>query len=345
MQLKEQLERIPGLACPSSDRLSGVLRKLAQPTIIQGNKKGTSTHEFCIDDRMNGLMLDIVKRLGVIETDILDYDNTCIETLKFDSAFTYKKFRGYQPGVSFMGKIPVYVEGRNGNTPASFKMGDALRNNLDLLAERNIKVKMFRSDAAAYQHEVIELMSDRNIEFFIRVVKNNALNEELPVLKNWTQEDGYELSEMEHIPFINDYKETNPKRYRLVAKRALNEDGKYIYHSILTSNRSMTMREVVEFYNQRGAIEKNFDEMKNHFNWNSLPFSLMNQNVVFMIVQAIGRTIFQYVLKKFSSQVDYLDESMFLKAFTMSFIVLSSFWTAKGKLKLFTTKNYSLKFD
>ena len=39
-------------------------------------------------------------------------------TEKYDARSTYKKSEGYQPGVVSIGKNIVYIEDRNGNSPA-----------------------------------------------------------------------------------------------------------------------------------------------------------------------------------------------------------------------------------
>ncbi len=48
-----------------------------------------------------------------------------------------------------------------------------------------------------------------------------------------------------------------------------------------------TERDIITFYNERGASEKNFDIQNNDFGWSHLPFSFMAENMVFMMVTAI----------------------------------------------------------
>jgi hypothetical protein len=55
-----------------------------------------------------------------------------------------------------------------------------------------------------------------------------------------------------------------------------------VYRGILTNDYESTSEEVLRFYNQRGASENIFDVMNNDFCWNRLPFSFMNQNLIFM---------------------------------------------------------------
>lgn len=53
-------------------------------------------------------------------------------------------------------------------------------------------------------------------------------------------------------------------------------EGEYTYCCIITNDYGSTDEEIVEFYNQRGAKERIFDDLDNGFGWNRLPRSFMN---------------------------------------------------------------------
>jgi hypothetical protein len=341
--LKSHLDNIPDLANPSPDRISGIFRSLASPLTIT-NSNNDVEHEFSIHKPLNSLMVDIAKRLKTINSQTLDYDNVIIETEKYDSCWTYKKTKGYQPGVAFIGKTPVYIEARNGNSPAVYKMKDTLKRCLQLLTEKKIPIKHFRSDSAAYQNDVIKVMEKYKIQFFIRASNSSRLKENTQRIRKWTKVNSkgfdFELGEMNFIPFLNH--SYNPKMYRAVVKRVWT-NGKYHYYTILTNNKSMSAMQVLDFYNQRGAIERNFDDLKNNFNWSRIPFSFLNENLVFLIVSAIASIIYQYVINKFSKKVDFVKRTFRLKNFIFHFITIGSIWK-NGKLKLFTNKNYEKIF-
>jgi hypothetical protein len=90
------------------------------------------------------------------------------------------------------------------------------------------------------------------------------------------------------IPFTNFLAERN---YRLVIMREktgdpqldLFEGEKFNYRCILTNDHLSTEKEVIEYYNQRGASEKTFDIQNNDFGWNHLPTSNMNSNTASML--------------------------------------------------------------
>ena len=88
------------------------------------------------------------------------------------------------------------------------------------------------------------------------------------------------------------------KSYRLVVQRTPLKDkhGReqtdmfgviYTYRCILTNNWMSTEKDIITFYNERGASEKNFDIQNNDFGWSHLPFSFMAENMVFMMVTAM----------------------------------------------------------
>ena len=61
------------------------------------------------------------------------------------------------------------------------------------------------------------------------------------------------------------------------------EDGGediYVYRAILTNEWDMDEEAAIDFYNQRGAKEKLFDQMDNDFGWHYLPKGLLKENTV-----------------------------------------------------------------
>ena len=61
----------------------------------------------------------------------------------------------------------------------------------------------------------------------------------------------------------------------------------YTYRCILTNNWMSTEKDIIAFYDERGASEKNFDIQNNDFGWSHLLFSFMAGNMVFMMVTNI----------------------------------------------------------
>jgi len=330
---------------PSHDRIGGIFKAFATKTkMLRARKQSKVRHQFNIHKPLNSLMIDIALKLNLLKKNkpyVLDYDNTIIDALKHDSTKTYKWSYGYQPGVSFIGKIPVYIEGRNGNSNAETLMCDTLKRCFDLLDRKGIKISKFRSDAAAFQYNVIELMEQRSVKFYIRLVKNHNFIEKVKnEIKSWNKivinNCSLEIGTGVYASWR--LKNVFKKEYRMVVVRRLKQ-GKYDYNAIITNDLKMTPKQVLCFYNQRGAIERNFDTLKNDFNWRRLPFSFLNENTVFMIISAMASIIYEYLIINFSKKVDFVKRKYRLKNFIYHFIICSVIFRGE-QLEMFTERDY-----
>jgi len=143
------------------------------------------------------------------------------------------------------------------------------------------------------------------------------------------------------------------KEYRYVVSREANKTGQvdvfqednFIYRAIITNDEIMTDLQVIQFYNQRGASEKIFDEINNDFGWKQLPFSFLEENTVYMLIMAICRNFFLYILEVFSQKLSFIAKTNRLKRFIFRFVILPYKWVKKSEetiLKLYTNKPYQL---
>nr|WP_296095002.1 hypothetical protein [uncultured Alloprevotella sp.] len=94
----------------------------------------------------------------------------------------------------------------------------------------------------------------------------------------------------------------------------------YTYRCILTNNWMSTEKDIITFYNERGASEKNFDIQNNDFGWAHLPFSFMAENMVFMMVTAMLKNFYLYLVGHISDKVKPLKKTSRLKAFILHFV-------------------------
>ena len=96
-------------------------------------------------------------------------------------------------------------------------------------------------------------------------------------------------------------------------------------------------------YNARGGSERILDVMNNDFGWSHLPCSFLNENTAFMILTAIMKNIFNYIVEKFSKVFNGIKATMRMKRFTFRFISVAGKWVYSGRqwiLKLYTDRNY-----
>ena len=104
-----------------------------------------------------------------------------------------------------------------------------------------------------------------------------------------------------------------------------------------------TEKDIITFYNERGASEKNFDIQNNDFGWSHLPFSFMAENMVFMMVTAMLKNFYLYLVRHISEKVKPLKKTSRLKAFILHFVSVPARWVRTGRhnvLNLYTNKTY-----
>ena len=115
--------------------------------------------------------------------------------------------------------------------------------------------------------------------------------------------------------------------YRLVIQRQKRMDGEldlwegeYTYNCILTNDHKSSEREIVEFYNLRGGKERIFDDMNNGFGWNRLPKSFMGENTVFLLLTALIRNFYKFIMARLDVKRFGLKATSRIKAFVFKFI-------------------------
>ena len=351
--LRENFNDSNHLKFCSPDTISVISDELSDYTWIYTTQSGTE-HEINTNKRLNSLLSGIVKHCELIKSkadNIMDYDNVILPNDKCDSKRTYKHVDGYQPGVAFINRLPVYIEGRNGNSPAKYRMAKTLEDAFNNVS--GIKVKYFRSDCAAYQKSVIDVLeAQEGLEFFIRVMSSPDLQMEIAdQVDSWEMveinEQEMEVATIDYCPFSGE------KSYHVIVHRKKREDGQtdlfsnscYDYYGIITNNQTMDAEEVVEFYNHRASIEPNFAYLNNDFNWAHLPFSWLDLNTVFMILSAISFVLFEYIKKIYSQKLSFVKQSMRLKSFILRFIAVPVKWVTSARqtfLRIYSQKDYDL---
>jgi hypothetical protein len=145
--LREPLHRTRGLSVCSPDTLLRGVKQLACGSEQLTHPTSGVTHTITINEPLNELMLKALRTTGQLSNErsyILDYDIRVIATEKWDAARTYKKCTGYQPGIASIGGMPVYIEGRSGNSQASFAQDETLTRMFERLSANNVSIDRFR---------------------------------------------------------------------------------------------------------------------------------------------------------------------------------------------------------
>ena len=350
--LNEHIGFHPALSLPSADTSLRVMQELKITDTIVDN--GNVTHSFNHHEKLNDLLQKLAIRTKTVDgnaKNILDFDNVILENEKYDATYTYKKTTGYQPALASIGRQVVFIEGRGGNTPAAYKMDETLKKCFAALEANNIHIEHFRSDSAAYQQLVVEVVEKNCTHFYIRIDDSQNLRDAIKDIpeSDWKtitiNNKKVDVADTPFQPF------GAKKTYRAVVQRRKRKNGQYdiftqspyAYYAIMTSNEETeaTAEWVTEFYNSRGDSERNFDILNNDFNCNQLPFSFLDANMVYMFAAAISFTLFEWIKNIFFSKGVIENTTMRCKKFLFDFMILPARWIKTGRqwvYKIFTTR-------
>jgi hypothetical protein len=345
--LKDHFGYNPFFKLCSPDTLLTRLKSLQVANLTCKTPRGVMEHDYNNNELLGKLNIKVLKSLGVFAKNevILDYDNTIVFTEKSDCKMSYKKKYGYQPGVCFAnGKDVVFIENRNGNCNAKSFQNETLQRMFDLLSEQNVISKyIFRADAASHQFEVFKTLELNECTFFIGA-KNSYVEKRFSTVEKWHKfKEGNEdvwIGETTYTPFLKHYKSgQESKQYRLLVKRTPNRNGQvhlitgdaYEYRAIITNDFEKDLHQAVKFYNQRGAVEKQFDVLKNDFGWSNLPFSHLAENCVFMYFTAMFRNLYDTIIQTFSKRYKNVRATDRMKRFIFTFITKPAVWVKKSR--------------
>lgn len=350
VHLCKSLLMLPGVKAPSADTVLRDLKRHATATTLKAGKTGIE-HQTNTNEVLNKLMIKqllLLKLLSTKEKHDFDYDNQVIPTEKYDAERSYKKCNAYQPGIATIGRHIVYLENRNGNSPAVNEQASTLRKCYEALKAEGIEIKRSRMDCASYQKDVIEVVLEFSDLFYIRAQRCDAMANQIKAATSWQKvrigTKQYEIASIQYTPFKGE------TAYRVVVSREPQPQGDLLteshfsYRGIITNDEAMTDFEVLQYYNQRGGQENIFDEMNNDYGWTKMPFSFLNENTVFLIVMAMCRSFYLYFLEKYSKATTFVKNTFRLKRFRFRFINVAAKWIKKSDqhvLKLFTDKDYS----
>lgn len=99
---------------------------------------------------------------------------------------------------------------------------------------------------------------------------------------------------------------------------------------------SFSEKAIIEYYNKRGASERNFDCLNNDFGWAHLPFSFLNENTVFLIATAILKNFYLYFLGVLRGRAEGVDCGTRIKRFVRRFVNVPAKWTRSGRMDVLT---------
>jgi len=358
VHLRNTLEEIPGNNVPSADTLLKGIKQLAVENTEVTTPNSEKVYQFNINERMNILNIKSLLLTEQLEKGgcyDFDYDNQIISHEKYDAKKTYKMTTGYFPGVATIGDKIVYVENRDGNANVKTGQDKTLERAYALLKEHEITVNRSRMDAGSYSKAIIEVVSANSKLFYIRANKCADLCDRIREIPkaDWQNIEinykEYKVASLVFTQFLED------RHYRLVVmgekSNERQEDIFYgdncIYRCILTNDWKSSEKEIIEYYNQRGSSEKTFDIQNNDFGWGHLPCSDMHHNTVYLILTAMIKNFYNYIVQKVSKVFTDIPATSRLKRFIFRFICVPGRWYHRGRqwtLELYSDRPYEKIF-
>ena len=248
----------------------------------------------------------------------LDVDATIIESDKGDGQAAYDGTVGYHPMLGFLSDgrgrpCCSHVKFRQGNASPQTGIEETITHTLGLVEETGRSLRYFRSDSAAYQADVINLLNDEEIGYTITADLDEAVRKairEIPegswaVLRDRDGfETGREVSETVHTMNDSDH------AFRLVVWReqveepslfAMADEDFYQYGAVITnvSKEEMSAEEVLHFHRGRGNAERFIGEAKSGVGLRHLPCGQERANRIWF---GVGMLTFN-LLKLMQQQV------------------------------------------
>ena len=336
--LMPHLSLHPTLRTCSSDIILRGISELATGNTTYTSETGKN-YDFNTAPKLNSLLIKALINTGQLMAGAsydLDFDHQFIETEKYDAKMTYKKFTDYSPGVAVIGDLIVGIENRDGNANVRFHQQDTLERIFSNLESNDIHIKRARMDCGSCSRKIVETVEKHSENFYIRANNCSSLYDSLLALRGWQRE---EINGIEYELNSIITEKWDGKAYRLVIQRERRMggeqdlwEGEYTYRCILTNDYTSTTREIVEFYNLRGGKERIFDEMNNGFGWARLPKSFMAENTVFLLLTAMIRNFYKFLMGRIDAKAFGLEKCSRIKAFVFKFISVPAKWIRTARL-------------
>lgn len=330
--LMPHLSMHPSLSTCSSDTILRAIKELSAENLRYVSDAGKA-YDFNACETVNDLLVEALLAQGQLRPGgqyDMDFDHQFLETEKYDTKMTYKRFRGYSPGVAVVGDLVVGIENRDGNANVRFHQQDTLERIYSRLESHGVHIHRSRMDCGSCSREIVETVERHSDLFYIRANNCASLYDSLLSLRGWKREEingiNFELNSI----LVEKWE---GKPYRLVIERQRrigNEqdlwEGEYTYRCILTNDFASSDREVVEFYNQRGGKERILDDLSNGFGWNRLPKSFMAENTVFLLLTALVRNFYKLLMQSKEISAFGLKTTSRIKAFVFQYISVPAKW-------------------
>lgn len=285
--------RALGLCVPSAEAARWFLNAFHEEEALEERvaNKGFIPEETVLLQGVAALNRELIRKAVGQEAPwkaTIDLDSTLIESHKREAYMTYLGEKGYHPVIAYWAEQDLVVadEFRDGNVPATMVLLPVLQEAILALPE-TVRLVRFRSDSAAYVHELLdwcrkEIPGRPRIEFAISAEMSDRLKAVIEAVaeENWkplrkVSDQGWvvgrkQWAEIAYVPTIrSSSKQMKPDRYLAIrirpAQGELYQDGQpFHYFAVVTNMWSWDGERLLQWQRERcGSVEKVHDVLKN----------------------------------------------------------------------------------
>ncbi len=253
----------------------GIRRIMSADTMREFLKQKINNNK---QERINEAL--VIKALKQSEEKEFTYDNdaTYIDSEKECAEWSYQGKRQMSGLLGYIAELGICAtaEYRRGNVSPADGVIEQLWRMIRMAKKARKKVKIFRSDAVAYNNEIIRVCNREKIKYYISARKAENVQELIASIKEkeWQQlpteyPAGRECAERVHITQKGETMRLLVIRWER-RERDLFED-KYCYHAIATNDKDISISDWLIAHNGRMNSENYHKEIKYGFNGSYTP--------------------------------------------------------------------------
>ncbi len=248
--------------------------------------------EFFYNEPLNRLLLRTYKLFfSNADHHILDHDHSKLFTTKPDSKSCYKGL-GYYASSFSTDLVPLYTSLQSGNATPKTKLNKVLKSGFEALKEEGLSYDIFRADGACYSEEVINLILFYCPHYIVRSRRSQVRQDLIrPEDCKLMQIQGGLYRIYEHTDVFAGSPCRRIYYQKINGEKDLFTDIEFDEIITTLADHQYSSVDLIQMYFDRGGSERLFDEIKNDFNANHLPYSEAPYNLCYLCICALSVTL------------------------------------------------------
>lgn len=243
----------------------------------------------------------------------LDLDATLIASAKENALFCYDHYKAYQPIIAYCPELGLVLshEFRDGNIPASLGAKRLIERATRLFP----KVKWtIRSDAAAYEHDLMQFLTKEKMRFFITADQSPEMQDHIqlmhasPEWQAYVDKHGIKTGEeflfLNHAPHFGNQMElmfrVNRYNYILIRKQIrgteLFSGPQYACSVFVTNDLTLCGSKHIRTHRDRaGSVEYAHSQIKGQCGLDVLPSNQFSVNAAYFSLGLLTHNLIRYM--------------------------------------------------